>query len=109
MAEDPSARLLGDIGVTNARFDWQATPSRSIEHCLTLPCSDSLGSRRRCERIWLAIGKPTPRSSFRRRFEGEGRFEGKGCSDIYLSARPAFVIDTPSSPAPQGAANALNG
>ncbi|MGH8832236.1 MAG: glucokinase [Polaromonas sp.] len=48
------------------------------------------------------LGRWFDDSAFRRRFEGKGRFEG------YLSAIPTFVIDAPTSPALQGAANALD-
>ena len=34
------ARLLGDIGGTNARFAWQAARGATIEHVMTLACSD---------------------------------------------------------------------
>ena len=32
-------RLLGDVGGTNARFGWQASPHTGIEHVLVLPCA----------------------------------------------------------------------
>lgn len=43
MSSDPSssagARLLADVGGTNARFAWQAGPGAEIEAAHTLPCS----------------------------------------------------------------------
>jgi glucokinase len=36
---DTFPRLLGDVGGTNARFGWQASPQSEIEHVLVLPCS----------------------------------------------------------------------
>ena len=48
------------------------------------------------------LGRWLDGSAFRRRFESKGRFTG------YLSAIPTFVIDAPTSPALQGAANALD-
>ena len=36
---DTFPRLLGDVGGTNARFGWQATPQSGIEHVLVLPCA----------------------------------------------------------------------
>ena len=36
----PSARLLADIGGTNARFGWQANRAAPIEQVRTLPCTD---------------------------------------------------------------------
>ena len=37
---DTFPRLLGDVGGTNARFGWQATPQSGIEHVLVLPCAE---------------------------------------------------------------------
>ena len=36
---DTFPRLLGDVGGTNARFGWQASPHTGIEHVLVLPCA----------------------------------------------------------------------
>jgi glucokinase len=36
---DTFTRLLGDVGGTNARFGWQASPHTGIEHVLVLPCA----------------------------------------------------------------------
>ena len=36
---DTFPRLLGDVGGTNARFGWQASPQSGIEHVLVLPCA----------------------------------------------------------------------
>jgi glucokinase len=36
---DTFPRLLGDVGGTNARFGWQASPHSGIEHVLVLPCT----------------------------------------------------------------------
>ncbi len=36
---DTFPRLLGDVGGTNARFGWQASPQNGIEHVLVLPCA----------------------------------------------------------------------
>ncbi len=36
----PPARLLADIGGTNARFGWQADRAAPIEQVRTLPCAD---------------------------------------------------------------------
>jgi len=36
----PPARLLADVGGTNARFAWQAGPGAPIESVQTLPCAD---------------------------------------------------------------------
>lgn len=60
MTTDPSPRLLGDIGGTNARFGWQSAPGRPIEHCMTLPCGehDSLEAAMRA--YLRAIGKTAP-------------------------------------------------
>lgn len=33
------ARLLADIGGTNARFAWQARPAGALENAITLPCA----------------------------------------------------------------------
>ncbi len=40
-----TARLVADVGGTNARFGWQAGPGAPIEAVMTLPCADhaSLG------------------------------------------------------------------
>ena len=35
-----TARLLADIGGTNARFGWQAGPGAAIDHVRTLACAD---------------------------------------------------------------------
>jgi glucokinase len=35
-----SARVLADIGGTNARFAWQAGPGQPIDAVLSLPCAD---------------------------------------------------------------------
>jgi glucokinase len=40
MSVQSSARLLADIGGTNARFGWQAGPGAPIEAVQTLPCAD---------------------------------------------------------------------
>ncbi|MFC3146690.1 glucokinase [Piscinibacterium candidicorallinum] len=41
MNQAPStARLLADVGGTNARFAWQAGPGKDIESVLTLPCAE---------------------------------------------------------------------
>lgn len=37
---DDFPRLVGDVGGTNARFGWQATPQSGIEHVLVLPCAE---------------------------------------------------------------------
>jgi glucokinase len=39
-ATSDAARLLADIGGTNARFAWQAHAEADIEQPLTLPCAD---------------------------------------------------------------------
>ena len=38
-AADPAARLVADVGGTNARFGWQAQAGAEIGDMLTLPCS----------------------------------------------------------------------
>jgi glucokinase len=35
-----TARLLADVGGTNARFAWQAGPGAPVESVLTLPCAE---------------------------------------------------------------------
>jgi glucokinase len=37
---DYGARLVGDIGGTNARFAWQATPRQGLDHIATYRCAD---------------------------------------------------------------------
>jgi hypothetical protein len=39
-ADSPGARLLADVGGTNARFAWQADRQAAIEHVYTLPAAD---------------------------------------------------------------------
>jgi glucokinase len=55
-------RLLGDVGGTNARFAWQATPSGAMEAVATYPCKD-YPTLLDCMRHYLREqGKPTPHS-----------------------------------------------
>ena len=48
------------------------------------------------------LGERFDRSPFRQRFENKGRFKN------YLAAVPTWVIQSPVSPALQGASQALN-
>jgi glucokinase len=55
-------RLLGDVGGTNARFAWQATPGGAMEAVATYPCKD-YPTLLDCMRHYLREqGKPTPHS-----------------------------------------------
>lgn len=38
-----SARLLADVGGTNARFAWQQGPGRPLQHVQVMPCQDHAG------------------------------------------------------------------
>jgi glucokinase len=39
-AHGATARLLADVGGTNARFAWQAAPGAAITDQITLPCAE---------------------------------------------------------------------
>ena len=56
----PTPRLLGDIGGTNARFGWQAEEGGEIEHVRVLPCAEHAGLFEAIEAYLKQIGLPTP-------------------------------------------------
>lgn len=60
MITDPSPRLLGDIGGTNARFGWQRAPGRPIEHCLSLSCAEHASLEAAMRAYLQQIGAPVP-------------------------------------------------
>ena len=38
--DDPTPRLIADVGGTHARFAWQAARGAALEHLATLRCAD---------------------------------------------------------------------
>jgi len=47
------ARMLADIGGTNARFAWQASPGQALEHVTVLQCADHTGLAQAVD-AWLS-------------------------------------------------------
>jgi glucokinase len=54
------ARLLADIGGTNARFAWQAQPGAAIEDVATLPCAAYASLDDALQDILQRLGRPAP-------------------------------------------------
>jgi glucokinase len=55
------ARLLADIGGTNARFAWQAQPGAAIEDIATLRCAEYASLDDALQEILRRLGRPAPR------------------------------------------------
>jgi glucokinase len=55
------ARLLADIGGTNARFAWQAQPGAAIEDIATLRCAEHASLDDALQEILRRLGRPAPR------------------------------------------------
>jgi glucokinase len=61
MANAPAdARLLADVGGTNARFAWQAGPGAAIESVLTLPCAEHASLADAVHRYLRQTGRTQP-------------------------------------------------
>ena len=119
-----SARLLADVGGTNARFAWQAGPAAAIGDVIVLPCAQHASLADAITAYLAQVGRAAPpacaiaianpggivprlgarfdASPFRERFESKGRFTR------YLAAIPVFVILALQSPALMGGARALD-
>jgi glucokinase len=54
------ARLLADVGGTNARFAWQPVAGAPMEHLITLPTADHATLQAAMEQYLHRIGKPCP-------------------------------------------------
>jgi glucokinase len=61
MSSPHAARLLADIGGTNARFAWQAGPGAPIEDIRTLPCASFPCIEAAIEAYLNQIDRPRPR------------------------------------------------
>jgi glucokinase len=59
---DTFPRLLGDVGGTNARFGWQASPHTGIEHVLVLPCAAHETLETAIRKYLELKNLPTPRA-----------------------------------------------
>jgi glucokinase len=55
-----AARLLADIGGTNARFAWQAGPGAPVESVLALPCAEHGSLAEAVHRYLRQSGRPMP-------------------------------------------------
>ena len=60
MAERSAARLLGDVGGTNARFAWQASEGAPLRDVATLPTADHASLADAITAYLSAIGRPVP-------------------------------------------------
>ncbi len=59
-APGPRARLLADVGGTNARFAWQAGPGAPVEAVLTLPCAEHGSLAEAIQRYLRQTGRTAP-------------------------------------------------
>jgi glucokinase len=59
-ADSPGARLLADVGGTNARFAWQADRQAAIEHVYTLPAADHPTLSAALARYLEIVGRAAP-------------------------------------------------
>ena len=59
-SNDFGARILGDIGGTNARFAWQAGPGAPLQHGLILSCADHPTLAAAIDEYLRRIGAPRP-------------------------------------------------
>lgn len=62
MAAD-GPRLLGDVGGTNARFAWQATPEAEPEALASYRCADFASLQAAVERYLGQLQRPAPRQA----------------------------------------------
>jgi len=60
MTEASPARLLGDVGGTNARFAWQAAAGASLQDILALPTADHATLSAAIQAYLRATGRATP-------------------------------------------------
>ena len=61
MPDARPARVLGDVGGTNARFAWQSADGAPLEHVVTIPTADHPTLASAIAAYLLGIGKPAPR------------------------------------------------
>lgn len=57
---DSNARLLGDVGGTNARFGWQAQAGAEITEVMTLPCGEHASLADAIKTYLARLGRSTP-------------------------------------------------
>lgn len=57
------ARLLADVGGTNARFAWQAGPGAPLEQALTLACAEHPTLEAAMREYLARCGRPWPRAA----------------------------------------------
>lgn len=58
LAQSRPARLLGDIGGTNARFAWQSSDGGSLNDVVTLPCAEHASLDDAITSYLTLIGRP---------------------------------------------------
>ena len=63
MNSEPSARLLGDIGGTHARFAWQTRPGAPLTAAATYLCAEHASLPAAIKRYLADHAKPVPRSA----------------------------------------------
>src|SRR5687768_7033782 len=61
LSDDTYPRLVGDIGGTNARFAWLASPGAPLSDITTLPGASHASLSAAVQAYLAAHGKPVPR------------------------------------------------